>query len=768
MRAKKGYLILTFCLAVAFCGLIYCRVPERLEPVEAVQEVHSSAFVQPEMNKAADLSARVSVQEMDVACDPNSQIDEVCAAIDRGEFATARKLVGRGEKSNNKYIAELADIVSEYEAIEVARKSTREATCMEHLAELEKLRTEAKAEGVNGAQEVNEVNDISKALSVIAKVSEFSDEAQKIKLLSEPFTQQTFQRAIDKAREFESNGEWLEAYAICYSWLQAIDKTNESYSEHAEQLIEKANIAISFQDNPCESCEERFEGVNKEIFVRSLDALRFNYVTSIIDYRQMAIEAVKRCRLLAEVTSLLPDTSGLLPEPEVTRREKLSAWSYGLSAILDEISRSPMEVSKGKFVDIFERVLVLNTRTVELSPQVLIAHFAEASLSTLDPYTVLVWPKQVDDFEKMMTNEFTGIGIEISKEKGLLTVVSLLPDTPAYYSGLDAEDIIEKVDGVETKDMSLSCAVKNITGPAGTKVRLAIRRAGEDEIKDITITRAKITVPTIRGWQRTGTGKWLYMIDENRKIGYIRITSFSDKTTSGLEKVLNELEAEGMKGLILDLRFNSGGLLSAAVDVADAFLKEGPIVITRPRSWVSSTYAWAHKEGTHPNYPLVILINNYSASASEIVAGALADPLHKRAILVGSRTHGKGSVQGIISYPRGGAQLKYTMAYYHLPSGQRVKSQEVAKKEGGNDWGVGPNIEVKLRSDEVKTMFDVQRDNDVLVRAGHDRETAPLKKHSVEESLSTDPQLAVGVLVIRSKLIQNLVSELNRADDSET
>jgi carboxyl-terminal processing protease len=528
------------------------------------------------------------------------------------------------------------------------------------------------------------------------------------------------------------------------------------YSAHTEQLIDKAEIAASFQDSPCESRQERYEGVKKEIFERAIEALKFNYVSSIIDYRQMAIEAIKRCKLLGEVANSSPDARRSLAESGVSINEsRFSAWSSGLAAILDEAEKSPMEVSREKFIDIFENVLALNTTTVELPPQILIAQFAEASLSSLDPYTVIVWPKQVEDFEKIMTNEFTGIGIEISKEKGLLTVVSLLPDTPAYNSGLDAEDVIEKVNGVETKDMSLSCAVKNITGPAGTEVKLTIRRRGENDTRDITITRAKITVPTVRGWQRTETGKWLYMIEGSNKIGYVRITSFSDKTASELEEVLSGLEAEGLKGLILDLRFNSGGLLSAAIEVADAFLEEGPIVITRPRSWVSSTYAWAHKEGTHPNYPLVILINSYSASASEIVAGALADPLHNRAILVGDRTHGKGSVQGIISYPKGGAQLKYTMAYYYLPSGQKVKSREAAKKEGNEDWGIGPNIEVKLRSDEMKKMFDIQRDNDVLVRAGHDKEAVPLKKHTVEESLSADPQLAVGVLVVRSKSIQS-------------
>ena len=730
--------------------MICCRVPEQPTPAEIPQEA-----------PAEILQAK--------STDPNI-VKKACGLISEGKFDAAGKLVldaryqmrDAGTKVETQ-LDELAEIVQEYKDISERRKSEREAAYTERLAELEKFRVAADTNDVNDANDVNDVNDISKALSVIAKVSEFADEAQKVELLSEPFTQQTFQKAIDKARELESKGEWLDAYAICYSWLQAIDEANEAYSEHAEQLIEKAEIAASFQDSPCESREERYEGVKKEMLVRAIDALRFNYVSSIIDYRQMVVEAIRRCKLLAEVVnSSLPSTplgagvaSPSLPESGVTSYEKrLSAWSSGLAAILDEISRSPMDVSRDKFIDIFEKVLALNTTTVELPHQVLIAQFAEASLSALDPYTVIVWPKQVEDFEKIMTNEFTGIGIEISREKGLLTVMSLLPDTPAYNSGLDAEDVIEKVDGVETKDMSLSCAVKNITGPAGTEVKLTIRRAGEDNTKDITITRARITVPTIRGWQRTETGKWLYMIERSRKIGYVRITSFSDKTASELEEVLRGLEAEGLNGLILDLRFNSGGLLNMAVEVADKFLEEGPIVITRPRSWVSSTYAWAHKEGTHPNYPLVVLINSYSASASEIVAGALADPLHNRASLVGERTHGKGSVQGIVSYPRGGAQLKYTMAYYHLPSGQRVKSRDAVKKQGGEDWGVGPNIEVKLRSDEIKKMFDVQRDNDVLVKADHDKEAAPLKKHTAEESLSADPQLAVGVLVVKSKLIQ--------------
>jgi len=301
--------------------------------------------------------------------------------------------------------------------------------------------------------------------------------------------------------------------------------------------------------------------------------------------------------------------------------------------------------------------------------------------------------------------------------------------------------------------MSLPCAVKHITGPSGTQVKLMVRSEGQQEPRELTITRAKIIVPTVRGWERNSEGKWLYMVDEQEKIGYVRLTSFSEKTAEDMEEVLGELEKSGMRGLILDLRYNSGGYFDSAVEVANAFLDEGLIVITRPRFGIP-IYSTARKRGTHPDYPIVVLINSGSASASEIVAGALGDPEHERATLVGERTHGKGVVQGITHYPGEGAQLKYTMAYYHLPSGKRVKSKEEAEKEHTNDWGVGPDVKMALRSNELRKMFDVQRDNDVLVKAGHDTETAPLKKYTVEETIEADPQLETAILVIKTKLIE--------------
>ena len=735
-KARNRYLVFFACLVVVVCGLICCRVPERRVVVE-VPEVELS--------------------------DPNI-VKGICELIYQGRFEDAGELIkiAKGtawEGLNTKGEAleaesqfdRLEQIVEEYKDVSQRRQSAREAAYQEQLAELEKFRVAADT------NEVNDVNDILKVLAVIAKAGEFADERQKAQLLSDSFVKQIFQKSMDKAAEFESEGKWSDAYISCYSWLQAIDEENKAYSDYAEQLYEKANIAASFRDSPCESREERYTGVKKEMFVRAIDALNYSYV-SIIDYRQMASKAIQHCRMLAEVISSSAEVGEALygsgySEQRQDYDKKLSGWSVSLAGILDEVDKSPVGVSKDKFIAIFEKVLALNSTTAELPEAVLISEFAQAAFSELDPYTIMVWPQQVADFEKEMTKEFTGIGIEISRQKGLLTVVSLLPDTPAYKSGLDAGDVIELVDGVETKDMSLTCAVKHITGPAGTEVTLTINRPGEAVRRDIIITRAKIVVPPIRGWQRTASGDWIYMIDAEEKIGYVRITSFDTRTSSGLEKVLRELESEGLRGLILDLRFNPGGLLESAIKVADKFIKEGLIVSTRPRFGVW-TYAQARKEGTHPDYPVVILINRFTASGSEIVAGALADAQYNRAILVGERTHGKGVVQGITHHPGGGAQLKYTMAYYHLPSGQRVESRDAMEKQGREDWGVGPGIEVELKSDEYRKMSEVQRDNDVLVKADHDNGSVPLVKHTVEETLAADSQLAIGILVVKSKLIE--------------
>jgi len=692
-------------------------------------------------------------------------VEGICDLIERGEFEEAGRLIEASgyEKKGWESVAQLKDIVGQWEKLQKERGARREAAYKEQLAVFERVKKGLPAD-------VNDLNDVSESdgpraiLAAVTRTIEFADEQQKKALMSDPCVLGAIARAKSESTKLEGEGKWLDAYIRYYSWLSALDPNNKSYKDYAERLIEKAEIAGSFQDSPCETGRQRFEGVKRRIFERAVDALNFNYVNKI-DYREMATKGIRRCRLLAEVVGTLTQNSKSEPNlaslgesfrdfvPDSNAIAKLSS---GLAGLEREAADWPEGVGKDRFTAVFEKVLELNLTCARLPDEVVIAQFAEASFLALDPYTVIVWPTNVSDFEKAMTNEFSGIGIEITKQKGQLTVGSLLPDTPAYNSGLDAGDVIERVDGVPTKDMPLPCAVKSITGPAGTKVVLTIRREGELQSREITITRARIVVPTIRGWQRDDEGRWQYIVNEEDKIGYVRLTGFSEKTASDLEEVLESLEGSGMRGLILDLRYNSGGYFDSAVEVADDFLDDGLIVITRPRFGIP-TYAAAHRKGTHPNYPIVVLVNFGSASASEIVAGALADPSHRRATLVGDRTHGKGMVQGITHYPGEGAQLKYTMAYYHLPSGQRVKSRQEAEKENTQDWGVGPDVTVELRSDELRKISDVQRDNDVLVKAGHDDAAVPLKRYSLERTIEADPQLTTAILVIKSKLIREQV-----------
>jgi carboxyl-terminal processing protease len=726
-----------------------------------------------------------------VQVDPMSA---VCNLIAHGQFEKAAEDVAQMGPADTVRVRVVKEIIDQYEQIGQRRREAKEAAFKERYDELEKLKTVVDLEkppqvaGANGYSDLeepapvkdpNEPNDVTDVLAVVAQATEFADSTQKAALLSDAFVTRALQKAVDHSGVLEMQGRWLDAYTNYFYWLQAIDPNNKGYSAHADELLDKASIAASFQDSPCESCSERYEGVEKFMFERAMDALNLHYVNSI-DFRQMATRAIKRCNLVADVLSvafaegseLAQGSSFKAPEPE-----KVTAWSAALAGLQDEVDASaqgPKELSnaepngsqdetkgpaqnfgKDEFLAVLDKVISLNQATVQLPERPLVAHFVEAALATLDPYTVIVWPRQVQDFEKLMTNEFSGIGIEISKPKGLLTVASLLPDTPAYRAGLDAGDVIECVDGVSTKDMSLVCAVKKITGAKGTKVNLTIRRQGGQEQQTLIITRDRIIVPTIRGWQRTPDGKWLYMLDEKEKIGYVRITSFAAETADDLEDVLDQLESGGLNGLILDLRFNTGGLLDSAVSIVDKFVSEGLIVRTQPKPNMIPSFEHAHRRGTHPDYPLVILINSGSASASEIVAGALGDAKYERAILVGTRTHGKGSVQGITHYPGGGAELKYTMAYYHLPSGQRVKSREDVEKEGTKDWGVGPDVRVELTSEELRQMLNVQRDNDVLVQANREEGKTALNKRTVDEALKADPQLAVGLLVVKAKLVNS-------------
>lgn len=331
-------------------------------------------------------------------------------------------------------------------------------------------------------------------------------------------------------------------------------------------------------------------------------------------------------------------------------------------------------------------------------------------LTKLDPYSNFIPPTDLDRFKSGVESEFGGVGIQISIDDGIIKVVSPLVDTPAFRAGIKAGDRIVEIEGKSTKGVSIDEAVQRMKGKPGSQVTVKVLHAADNKTESVTLTREVIRVRTVLGDRRDSAGRWDYWLEGSDKIGYVRITAFSRHTTGELEETLKELVAQGLKGLILDLRFNPGGLLSSAIEISDLFIADGRIVSTEGRS--APKRVWdARKDGTYEGFPMVVLVNEFSASASEIVAACLQD--HQRAVVIGERTWGKGSVQNIIELEDGKSALKLTTAGYVRPSGKNIHKFEGAKS--GDEWGVSPNtgFEMKLSREETGQLIDYRRDRDV-------------------------------------------------------
>ena len=323
----------------------------------------------------------------------------------------------------------------------------------------------------------------------------------------------------------------------------------------------------------------------------------------------------------------------------------------------------------GLFGDIFQRVRESYVDEVEDSE--LIEAAITGMLTSLDPHSSFLNTENFSDMKEQTKGRFGGLGVEITMEQGMVKVVSPIDDTPAARAGLQPEDFLIAVDEESIIGMQLSEAVDRLRGKVGSKVKIKVQR-GQTEPFDVTIVRDFIKIRSVRSEIFDG-------------IGYVRITTFSEQTTPGLMEVVDDFfktEGDSLKGIVLDLRNNPGGLLTEAVTVSDAFLEEGEIVSTRGRNSGDGSHIYAKPGDIARGLPMVVLINSGSASASEIVAGALKD--HGRAIILGTRSFGKGSVQSVIPISNSSA-IRLTTARYYTPSGISIQAR-----------GIVPDIEVKL------------------------------------------------------------------------
>lgn len=343
---------------------------------------------------------------------------------------------------------------------------------------------------------------------------------------------------------------------------------------------------------------------------------------------------------------------------------------------------------------LWEAIKVVNDKYIEKKPtpeQFLYGAARGAVASTGDPYTTFFEPKDLNNFKTDLKGSFGGIGAEIGKKDGNIVVVAPLDDSPAKKAGLLAKDIILQVNNESVSDWSVEEAVSKIRGEKGTEVILKIYREGRLQPFDITIVRDEIKIKSVK-WE-------IKEIDENgekKKIAVIYLSRFGDDTKPLFDKAVNEILLKGVEGLILDMRNNPGGYLQTAVELASNWLENGTLVVTEERSEAPSQKYTASGLNRLGNIKTIVLINGGSASASEILAGALHD--HKKAELIGEKSFGKGSVQELVDLS-GGAAVKVTIAKWVTPGGKNL-----------NKDGLSPDVEIKLTEDDIKNQKDIQMD----------------------------------------------------------
>ena len=363
------------------------------------------------------------------------------------------------------------------------------------------------------------------------------------------------------------------------------------------------------------------------------------------------------------------------------------------------------------FVDTFEKIE--KNYVDEIDRREMVEAAVRGMLRELDPYSNYISRKDIDRFNQSVDQEFGGIGIQVylDPETNRLTVMTPLPGTPAYSAGVKAGDTILEIEGKSTEGFTVADAVELLKGNRGDKVKLKLLHPESAEPVELEVERGVIKLSTVLGMYYNEDASWNYWLDEEKKIAYIRLTHFSRRSAEELQVVLDELVLNGMRGLIFDLRSNPGGLLTQATAISDMFIESGRIVSTKGRNTPERVWD-ARAEGTYSGFPMAVLVNDFSASASEIVSACLQD--HDRAIVVGERTWGKGSVQNVFDLEDGGSALKLTTASYHRPSGKNIHRTRNAKDE--DDWGVIPNegYVIPYTTEQLRSYLEYRRKLDVI------------------------------------------------------
>jgi carboxyl-terminal processing protease len=376
----------------------------------------------------------------------------------------------------------------------------------------------------------------------------------------------------------------------------------------------------------------------------------------------------------------------------------------------------------------------------------------EGMVNQLDEHSSFITRDELSDLRESLDQQFGGIGIEVTLDPKTkeLTVLSPLVGTPAYAAGIRPGDKIVSVNGESTNGFTMRDAVRRLRGAPGEPVKLQLVRKGVEKPIDVEVVRAEIPIESVRGERRRSDGTWDFRLVNHPQIGYIRINSFGERTAEEVADACASLEKEGIKGLILDLRENPGGLLTAAVGVCELFIEPGSLIVTtRGRSGTIDEEYRAGDAGRRFTWPMCVLVNRYSASASEIVAACLQD--YHRATIVGERTYGKGTVQRVHEVEGGKGVLKLTTSSYWRKSDKNIHRLSTNKET--DEWGVRPDpgFELKLSDEELIKWNDLRRQRDILP-ANKDEPRPDFLDLKPEDAQKLDPQMQKAVDYLDEKL----------------
>lgn len=589
----------------------------------------------------------------------------------------------------------------------------------------------------------------------------------KNEVLHDPRISELTKSSETAAREAEAAGRWLEAQSL-YSRLWLLYEEEGRFKEDTnrlgqrllmlrlyvpERLHEMKNAErVAEGDEPLppfnkagEDWHEKLAGIREDMVVQAIAAAGKLHVekTPMGDILNRGLDALRTMVTTVDLKDAFPG---------VADKDKRDRFLSELDTLAARFKSNPQRADFRETYNTLRRILQVNRETVAIADEAVLHEFGNGAASALDEFSDFIWPDELARFQKTTEGDFPGVGVHITLDDALqLKVVSPVADTPAARAGVRANDLIRKINGESTVGIALQQAVDRITGPVGSQVTLSIERDGTEGLIDLTMNRARIPIYSVKGWKRQGEKEsdWDYFIDHPNKIGYLRVSQFARNTSSEMRSAITRMRRDGLNGLIIDLRYNPGGLLDEAVNVSNLFVGQNVMIVSQEDN--AGHQQDEHRASGRPmlgDVPLVVLVNSGSASASEIVAGCLQD--HKRAVLVGERSFGKGSVQNVFPLGDGSGAFKLTTQYYKLPNGRLIH-----RREGQAVWGIEPDVRVTMLPKQIEESLKLRLDADVPPVPGVEQVDPNGKPIDPDRLLTEgiDPQLEAAVLLLKSQAV---------------